>query len=265
MSSTTRHGILGAFGGALLCGVALQQSPYAQTAATPAAIASPIEVDRLAAQTAFGQSLTVRTDRIVADQTHTMVGWLAQTHPVWSTSRGALRLTLTLRTADADPTLVKNLGETLIFGGNLANQPFPFSINLQGVPDGPYHYQAEIRDGDTLLKSLEIPVRLVAGLDEKQAAFEQRLARIQGHDSAKASIRYPFDLARVINIGKRVFGSSNSNPEFGLSQTGQPTLYDFSAGLKRSSGVAGRAREGPGPCLARGRRNRAPLLHARGG
>ena len=262
MSPTTRNGVLGVFGGALLCGFALQQSPHAQT---PAALASPTESDRAAAQAAFGQSLALRTDRIVADQTHTLLGWLAQTHPVWYASRGALRLTLTLRTAGANPTVVKNLGETLIFGANLANHPFPFSINLQGVPDGHYLYLAEIRDGDTLLRSLEIPVRLVAGLDEKQAAFEQRLARIQGHDSAKASIRYPFDLARVINISKRVFGSSNSNPEFGLSQAGEPTLYDFSAGIEEIGHAAGRAREGPRPCLARGRGNRAPLLHARGG
>ena len=247
MSSTTRHGMLAALGGALWCGFAPQQSPHAQTAAAPAAIASPIEAERVAAQTAFGRSLVVRTDRIVADQTHTMVGWLAQAHPVSYTSRGALRLALTLRTAGADPTPVKKLGETVIFGGNLVNQPFPFSINLQGVPDGHYHYLAEVRDGDTLLKSQEIPVRLVAGLDEKQATFEQRLARIQGHDSAKASIRYPFDLARVINIGKRVFGSSNSNPEFGLSQAGQPTLYDFSAGLKRSATLLAALEKGHDP------------------
>jgi hypothetical protein len=64
----------------------------------------------------------------------------------------------------------------------------------------------------------------------RSAAFEARLARIQGHDSAKASIRYPFDLARVINLGKRVYGSGTGNPEFGLNQAGEPTLYDSPQG-----------------------------------
>ena len=186
-------------------------------------------------QTLFAQSLALRTDRIVADQSHPLQAWLAQTSPVSYSSTGALHLTLALYSTDKEPKLIKNLGQTLIFGGNLANQPFPISINLQGVPDGSYQYAAELRDGDTVLKSFSVPVRLAVGLDAKQADFESRLAKISGHDGAKAAIRYPFDLARVINVGKRVYGSDNANPEFGLDQASVPTLYDFTAGLKKSS------------------------------
>lgn len=45
---------------------------------------------------------------------------------------------------------------------------------------------------------------------------------------------YPFDLARVINLGKRVYFSDNRAPDFGLTQAGVQSLYDFSAGLKKS-------------------------------
>ncbi len=187
-----------------------------------------------AAQTAFAQSLVFRTDRVIADPTHPMMVWLAQTAPVSYAAPGALRLKVALYTADAAPKLVRELGETFVFGVNLASQPWPFALNLAGVANGDYQCRAEVWAGATLLGSFQVSAKLVAGLDTKLAEFEPRLALIDGHDSAKASIRYPFDLARVINLGKRVFGSSTGNPEFGLNQAGAPTLYDFTAGLKRS-------------------------------
>ena len=39
----------------------------------------------------------------------------------------------------------------------------------------------------------------------RRAALEQRLAGIQGHEPTKASIRYPFDLVRVVALGRRPF------------------------------------------------------------
>lgn len=216
---------------AALLGAASSSGLYAQSAAP----ANPPEAGAATPQAAFGQSLDLRLDRIIADPTHALMGWLAQNNPVAYSSSGALKLTLALYSTDKEPKLIKNLGQTLIFGGNLASKPFPISLNLQGVPDGDYQYSAEVRDGDIVLKSFQIPVKLAAGLDEKQADFERRLAKINGHDGAKAAIRYPFDLARVINAGKRVFGSGTANPEFGLDSASAPTLYDFTAGLKKSA------------------------------
>src|SRR5262249_8023547 len=42
-----------------------------------------------------------------------------------------------------------------------------------------------------------------AALESRRAAIEQRLETIPGHDSTKASIRYPFDLLRVVALGRR--------------------------------------------------------------
>ena len=205
------------------------------------------EDDRAQSRDAFAASLAWRTDRIIADQTHYLQGWLAATTPIAYVSQGALRLTIVLQTTAGDPHIVKRLTETAIFGGNLAERPFPVSIDLRGVPDGDYQYVAEVREGEVVLRTFASAVKLVAGLDAMQADVEARLAGIAGHDSAKASIRYPFDLARVINVSKRVFGSANSNPEFGLSQSGQPTLYDFPAGLKRSAALLGALERGKDP------------------
>ncbi|MEO7191654.1 MAG: dienelactone hydrolase family protein [Vicinamibacterales bacterium] len=183
----------------------------------------------------FAKSLALRTDRIVADSSHVAVAWLTQTSPATYAATGPLRLRMALVPWEGDATVVKDLGSVAVYGGDLAATPVPVVADVRGVADGYYRYRGELHDGDALLATLERPVVLVAGLESKQAAVTLRLAKIQGHDSAKATVLYPFDLARVINIGKRVFGSNNSAPEFGLSQAGVQQRYDFPAGLKRSS------------------------------
>ena len=222
-----------------VCASAVPLRSHAQVPATPG--------DDPAARAAFAQSLVFRAERRIADQTHVLMGWLAQTEPASYRSQGMLRVTLTLRTVGTDAKVIKDLRGTLVPGGDLAARPFPISIDARGVADGDYEFVAEVSDAGTAVRTLTTPVTLVAGLDEKQAAFDVRLARIKAHDSAKASIRYPFDLARVINLGKRVFGSGTGNPEFGLNQAGQPTLYDFTAGLKRSAQLLAALEAGKDP------------------
>lgn len=200
-----------------------------------------------AAHAAFAQSLALRTDRVVADSSRPMLGWVTQTSPVAFTAKGALRLKLALAPMEGEAKLVKELGTFTIYGGDLASAPFAFSTDLRGVADGNYRYLAEISDGATSIAKLERPVVLAAGLESKQAEFAQRLAKIAGHESAKATVLYPFDLARVINLGKRVYGSNNRNPEFGLSQAGTQNLYDFSAGLKKSAELLSALEAGKDP------------------
>ena len=196
---------------------------------------------------AFSAALALRTDRIVADSTHVAFGWLAQTAPATFAAKGALRLKLTLIPWEGEPKSVKELGTATIFGGDLAVNPVPFALDTRGVADGFYRYLAELSDGDATLAKFEKPVVLAAGLDARQAAFAARLEKISGHESAKASVLYPFDLARVINLGKRVYGSNNRAPEFGLSQAGVQSLYDFSAGLKKSGELLAALEAGKDP------------------
>lgn len=219
--------------GTALCGIV---APFA--GAQPAAASAPSD---------FAASLALRTDRIVADSDRSMFGWLTQTSPVPHTSKGALRLKVTLVPWEGELKSVKELGTFTIYGANLATSPVPFTAELRGVPDGFYRYAAELFDGETSLAKLEKRVVLVAGLEEKQANFAQRLAKIKGRESAKASVLYPFDLARVINLGKRVYGSGNGAPDFGLTQAGVQTLYDFSAGIKKSGELLTALEKGKDP------------------
>lgn len=197
-------------------------------AQTPTADAAP-------AHAAFAQSLALRTDRVVADSSHPVFGWLTQTSPTAYTSKGALRLKVTLGPWSGEGAPLKELGASTVFGGDLTATPFPFSVDVHGVADGYYRCVAEVIEGDATLAKLSRPLVLVAGLEGKRADAKARLARIDGHDSAKASVLYPFDLARTINLGKRVYDANVRNPEFGLSQAGEQQLYDFSAGLKKSA------------------------------
>ncbi|MEO6515246.1 MAG: dienelactone hydrolase family protein [Steroidobacteraceae bacterium] len=221
-------------------------APFA-AAQTPAALAAPA-----APVSDFAASLALRTDRVVADSTRPMFGWLTQTSPVAHTSKGALRLKVILAPWEGQAKPVKELGTFTIYGGNLASAPVPFTADLRSVPDGFYRYVAELFDGETSVIKLEKSVVLVAGLEEKQSNFTQRVAKIAGHESAKASVLYPFDLARVINLGKRVYGSGNNSPEFGLTQAGVQKLYDFPAGLKASGELLTALEKGKDPVLRAG-------------
>lgn len=212
----------------------------AQAAAAPAAAAE-------SAAPAFGPSLALRTDRVVADSTRPAYGWLTQTSVVNYTAKGALQLKVALSTWEGEPKAVKDLGTFPVYGGNLVTTPAPFTVDLRGVADGYYRYMVEVMDGDTKLATLTKHLVLVAGLEDKQADFNRRLEKISGKDHVKASVRYPFDLARVINLRKRVYGSANGNPEFGISPAGTQTNFDFTAGIKKSGELLAALEAGKDP------------------
>ena len=226
---------------------------FALPLVTVAALSGAALVARQTAPAAFGESLALRADRIVADSSQIGFGWLSQTSPAAYVARGALRLTLALIPWEGAATPVKQLGTFTIYATDLRTSPFPFTIDVRGVPDGYYRYMAEVWDGDARIATRQAPVVLAAGIATEHSAVTGRLAKIAAHDSAKATILYPFDLARVINLGKRVYGSGNGSPEFGLSQAGVQQLYDFGAGLRKS-----------GDLLAALEKGKDPLWRARG-
>jgi poly(3-hydroxybutyrate) depolymerase len=78
----------------------------------------------------------------------------------------------------------------------------------------------------------------------QQAAIEQRLTKVPGFDSAKASIRYPFDYARVINLGRRDL-IPGRNPEDSTVNA----YYDFAAEIRRSVALLTSLEAGKDPLL----------------
>ena len=178
----------------------------------------------------FSKSLILRADRIIADSTHPSVIWLAQTAPAAYTPVAALKLKLTLTTDAEDAKPVRDLGVFEIFPRDMVQRPFPVSATVDGVVDGAYRLSAELIEGDSVIVSLNTAVRFVQGIDARRADIERRLAGIQGHEGTVASIRYPFDLARVINIGKKNLSAF----DLGIDEQRQPNHPNFSELMKRS-------------------------------
>jgi dienelactone hydrolase len=197
----------------------------------------------------FVRSLTLRADRIIADSTHPSIVWLAQTSSVAYKPVGALRLKLSLTTDADDAKPFRDLGTFEIFPRDMNQQPYPVSATVDGVTNGASRILAELMEGGTSLTTLHTTVRFVQGIDARRADVEQRLARIEGHEGTKASIRYPFDLARAINIGKK-----NLNEfDLGINEQRLPNWPDFAGMMKRSEELLAALESGKDPlCQAKG-------------
>jgi poly(3-hydroxybutyrate) depolymerase len=70
------------------------------------------------------------------------------------------------------------------------------------------------------------------------------LAKVQGHDSAKATVRWPFDMARVVNMGIRKLETT----DFGLPEQGLQ-VFDFAKELKDSADLLKALESGKDPLV----------------
>jgi dienelactone hydrolase len=170
----------------------------------------------------FWRSLMLRLDTPVCDPARPLIVRLAQIYETDYRPQAALKAKAALlRPAgprrQARVTTVKELGAFDSLPVHLIDQPFCFAADLREVPDGNYLLRLEVYEGDGLLHQLAAPVTLAGGFETARGEIERRLSAIEGHDSAKASIRYPFDFALRVNLGW-------------VDAQG----YDFTAALQRS-------------------------------
>ncbi len=117
-------------------------------------------------------------------------------------------------------------------------------MDLKNTPDGSYRLTAEVSEGGTSVVSLQQTIALAEGIESRRADVERRLSRISGHESAKATVRWPFDMARVVNHGIRKLESG----DFGLPESG-PQVFDFSKELRESEQVLKALESGKDPLL----------------
>jgi len=170
----------------------------------------------------FKNSLVLVPDATVCDPARPLAVRIKQLYPAKlredtkltahvSLTRGGLAQKGKAKGGDA-----KSLGKFPGVGGDMAKEPFRFTVQLGEVGDSGHQLVVELREGENLLHRLTAPVFPIHGFDAKRASTESRLAKITGFEQAKASIRYPFDFARVLNSGKI-----------------EPAPYDFLAGIAR--------------------------------
>lgn len=171
----------------------------------------------------FLHSLTLATDTIVCDPARPFVARLTQSFPA---ARGDLVCTVKIvleplpasgPAARRSQSPGRPLGDFAALPDDLIFSPFRFQADLGAISDGAHQLAAELRRGDQVRHRVTTPIYVVRGFDAARAGLEPRLQKITGHDEVKASIRYPFDFARVLNLGQT-----------------DPAPYDFAAGLARS-------------------------------
>jgi len=180
-------------------------------------------------------SLAMKVDTEVADAAMPLI---ARISPAYSTpfkaahalKVGAVLLTPGRKTSD--PPSSKGLGAYPVAAGSFPSE-FGFAASLEGVGDGAYSLRAEIVDGDQVVASLARPIQVVGGIISGRAVLERRLAKIQGHESTKDTIRYPYVLATTVNTGRRHLNEA----DFGIPFDPHPVPYDFAAAMKQSAAL----------------------------
>lgn len=186
-------------------------------------------------KTELAWSLMLHVDTEVADSSLPLIGRISQLYGVAYKPAHALQLKAML-VAQADPgntdsRVIKQAGAYPIAAINFASEAFGFDANLEGVADGAYNLRTELMDGEETIGTLERPLQLVRGISSDRAGIERRLAKIQGHDSTKETIRYPYILATTVNTGRRHLNAA----DFGIPFDPHPVPYDFSQAVRQSA------------------------------
>lgn len=176
----------------------------------------------------YAWSLALRPDQNVADSSLPFIARLSQIYSASLRTVNALRVRLFLLQEDGKP--VRQIGAYDLPSRDLIEQPFGMDADLDGVSDGSYTLHAEVLDRENPVAAVSAPFQLVKGIALDRASVERRLAHISGHDSAKASVRYPYVLAETVNVGRRQL----TGADFGLPFQPQPP-FDFVKGVQYSA------------------------------
>ena len=192
----------------------------------------------------FSGSLRLRTTTTVTDSSRPFAAQLTQTYWAPYAAPAGLRLRVTIADFAAPAKVLRDLGTFEVYARDLSEEPYTFSASLAGLADGPYQIAAELSDRGALLRRLTMNILTVRDLEAQHTAIEQRLAKIQGFESAKATIRYPFDYARVINLGRRDL-IAGRNPEDSTVNA----YFDFSAEIRGSLALLKSLEAGKDPLL----------------
>ena len=177
----------------------------------------------------FIWSLAFRSRQIVMEPTHPLLVELSQIYSAPYPAATALRVRLNLFSAARDSKLIRELGVFDIASRDLITEPATAQFDLNGTPDGTYRLIAEAVDGGNTLVTLQQSIAIAKGIEFQASDVEKRLSKIKGKDSAKASVRWPFHMARVVNLGIRKLETN----DFGLPESGAQ-YFDFGKELRES-------------------------------
>jgi poly(3-hydroxybutyrate) depolymerase len=189
-------------------------------------------------------SLAFRSRQIVMEPSHPFLAELSQVYSAPNKLTPGVRVKVSLFSAGPDSKFIKDVGEFDVPSRDLVADPAVAQLEWKGTPDGTYRLHAEVASGDVKLATFQQTIALAEGIETRSADAERRLGKIQGHDSAKASVRWPFDIARVINTGIRKLETN----DFGLPESGAQ-YFDFGTELKKSGEILKALEAGKDPVV----------------
>ena len=159
-------------------------------------------------QVAFTTSLVLEPEAVVCDPSQPLAVRVRQYFPAPLDGNPTLTVHASIvrggpeQNGNATGGAPQPLGAFPGAGGDMAKEPFRFTVQLGRVEDSVHQLVVELRDGERLVHRLTAPLVPLRGLAAKHADIVARLANVTGFEQAKASIRYPLDLMRVLNSGK---------------------------------------------------------------
>jgi predicted esterase len=181
----------------------------------------------------YWRSLLLRTDTVVSDPARPLIVRLVQIYPGAYEPVAPLRMRARVidRSRSNAPQAIRDLGEFDDIGVDFIDSPVTFAVDLSGLEDGrTYEIEVEVLEGDDLLRRLGAAIFVQSDLEARRVEVERRLAAIDGHDSAKATVRYPFDRALQLDLGRL-----------------DPEGYDFAAAIARSMELISALESGEDP------------------
>lgn len=197
----------------------------------------------------FVWSLILRPRPIVFEPSRPYIAELSQLYSAAYKSPRPLQMRMILTTIGGEPKPIRELTTIGVPSRDLISEPLPVLLDFSGTAGGSYRLVAELSEDGAPVVTLQQTIAIAEGIESRAADVERRLSRIQGHDSAKASVRWPFDMARVVNLGIRKLESG----DFGLPESGAQ-VFDFEKELRDSEEILKALESG-----------KDPLFRAKGG
>src|SRR5438128_1784938 len=139
-------------------------------------------------------SLALRPERYAMDSGLPQTVELAQVYAAPFQPAAPLRLRLGVIASASDSKLPRPVGSAEVPPRDLAADPLRIQADLAGTLDGAYHLTATVFEGDAPLTTLQQNIGVAEGIESRYPDVERRLAKVAGHESAKATVRWPFDI-----------------------------------------------------------------------
>ena len=175
----------------------------------------------------FAASLTLRTERVLADSSRPYLVRLEQIYTPGIVFEHPLRAHAMLRKRPAagpaqnagtppPPEVVRDFGTSEGVARDLREAPHGFELDVAGVADGGYQLAVEVSDGARPLGTATLNIHLNKGLDTVVAALEAAAAKAP--PALRADILFPVERMRNVNGARLELRTFDPERDFAAAQ-----------------------------------------------